>query len=192
MFRRLRVAVCLLLLVELLLLPVAVCAGGKGYQRSFEQYVLPNVTLVNQDGARVPIKKMVESDKLVVVQFIFATCTTICPVLSSGYVNLQRRLGQDRDKVHLVSISIDPENDTPEVMRQYLQRYRSLPGWDFLTGSREDIDNVMRAFDAYITNKMSHSALTFIHAPREGQWLKLGGILSSAEFEDEVKKAVSR
>jgi SCO1/SenC family protein len=86
-------------------------------------------------------------------------------------------------------ISIDPENDTPGVMKEYLKRYRAGPGWDFLTGSRKDIDAVMRAFNAYIPNKMSHYALTFIHAPTDDNWIKLLGIMSSSEFADEAKKA---
>lgn len=108
------------------------------------------MTLVNQEGKSVRLKSLLESGKPVVVDFIFGTCTTISPVLSACFSNLQSKLGDDSQKVHLVSISIDPENDTPKVMREYLTRYRANPGWDFLTGSREDIDTVMKSFNAYI------------------------------------------
>jgi protein SCO1/2 len=98
-------------------------------------------------------------------------------------------MGADSNKVHLISISIDPENDTPKVMKEYLKRYRAKPGWDFLTGSRKDIDAVMRAFNAYIPNKMSHYALTFIRSPKDDKWVRLYGIMSSSEFMAEALKA---
>ena len=164
-------------------------AEKKTYQRTIEKYLLPDVTLINQDGKKVRLKSLLESDKPVIVDFIFGTCTTICPVLSAGYVNLQNRLGADSHKVHLVSISIDPENDTPKVMREYLKRYKAKPGWDFFTGSRKDIDAVMRGFNAYIPNKMSHYALTLIHMPHEDKWIRIYGILSSSEFLAETQKS---
>ena len=170
-------------------LPEPVCAAPPTYQRTTESYTMPDVTLIDQNGKRVKFRQLVESDRPVIVDFIFGTCTTICPVLSAGYLNLQNRLGADSEKVHLVSISIDPENDTPKVLKEYLKRYRAKPGWDFLTGSRKDIDAVMRAFNAYIPNKMSHYAVTFIHRPKDSSWIRLYGILSSSEFLAEVQKA---
>ena len=163
-------------------------AGPQTYQRTIESYTMPDVTLVNQDGKKVRFKELMTSNRLVVVDFIFGTCTTICPVLSAGYATLQQKLGKDTDKVHLVSISIDPENDTPKVMREYLKRYRAKPGWDFFTGSRNDINLVMRAFNAYIPNKMSHYPLTLIRSPKEEGWVRIYGLLSSSEFINETRK----
>src|SRR6185369_6825594 len=167
---------------------VTALASQKPYQRTVEKYSLPDVTLINQDGKRVSLKSMLQSDKTIIVDFIFGTCTTICPVLSAGYVNLQNRLGEENSKVNLISISIDPENDTPRVMKDYLKRFQAKPGWDFLTGSRKDIDAVMRAFNAYIPNQMSHYALTLIHPPKADKWIRIYGIMSSSEFVDETKK----
>lgn len=164
-------------------------AAEKKYKRTVEQYTLPDVVLINQDGKRVRFKSLEKSDKPVVVDFIFGTCTTICPILSVGYANLQQKLGTDSLKVHLVSISIDPENDSPKVMKEYLKRYRAKPGWDFLTGSRADIDKVMKAFDAYIPNKMSHYPLTLIKPPHESGWIRIYGLISSSEFIEETRKS---
>ncbi len=156
--------------------------------RTIEKYTVPDVTLVSQDGTKVKLKAMLESGEPVIVDFIFGTCTTICPVLSAGYANLQAKLPPGASKLHLVSISIDPENDTPKVMREYLKRYRAKPGWDFLTGRREDIDAVMHAFNAYIPNKMSHYPLTLIRDPQTGKWIRILGLMSSSEFVAECRK----
>jgi len=158
------------------------------YKRSIENYTIPDVTLINQNGARVKLRSLITSDKPVVVDFIYGTCTTICPVLSAGYSNLQRKLGDKSTNVDLISISIDPENDTPKVMKEYLKRYRAKPGWDFLTGSRSDIDKVMRAFDAYISNKMYHYPLNLIRDPKDGTWVRIFGLTSTSEFMNEYKK----
>ncbi|HEX9861387.1 MAG TPA: SCO family protein [Nitrospirota bacterium] len=164
-------------------------ADGPKYKRTVESYMVPDVVLVDQDGGRVTLRKLLDSDKPVIVEFIFGTCTTICPILSAGYANLQRNLGANTRKVLLVSVTIDPENDTPRVMSEYLKRYKAKPGWDFLTGTRADIDEVMRAFNAYVPNKMSHRPLTFIRATEDGRWVRINGLMSTSEFMEECRKA---
>ena len=163
-------------------------ASQQSYERSIENYKIPDVVLINQNGERVRLKKLLDSDKPVVVDFIYGTCTTICPVLSAGFSNLQKKLGSDSDKVHLVSITIDPENDTPQVMKTYLERYRAKPGWDFLTGSRQDINQVMNAFDSYFRDKMDHKPLTFIRSPEGNSWVRLYGLMSGRDFLKECEK----
>jgi len=97
-------------------------------------------------------------------------------------------LGQEIDKVQLVSISIDPDNDTPELMRAHLQKYGAKPGWDILTGKREKVIAVLREFDAYVTNKMNHFPLTILHAPKSDTWIRLNGLLSASDIMKEYKK----
>jgi protein SCO1/2 len=185
-FRSVAIAVPFIWAIQAVPLPAQ---GRAEIKRSIESYTVPDVTLVNQDGAKVNLKAVLESGEPVILDFIFGTCTTICPVLSAGYANLQTKLPPDAAKVHLVSISIDPENDTPKVMRDYLKRYRAKPDWDFLTGQREDIDKAMRAFGAYIPNKMAHYPLTLIRDRKTGKWIRIFGMMSSSEFMDECKKA---
>jgi protein SCO1 len=178
-----------LLLVLLLVAGEAFAAGGPRYQRSVEEYAIPDVVLVNQNGERVRLKSLLETNEPVVVDFIYGTCTTICPVLSAGFASLQRKLAKEGHSARLVSISIDPENDTPKIMKEYLERYRAKPGWDFLTGSRPDIDNVMTAFNAYISDKMSHLPLNFIRSSKDGTWIRLYGFIGSKDFLNEFEKA---
>lgn len=169
--------------------PVAY-AAGPGYTRTLEQYTIPDVTLINQDGKRVKFRDIMNAGKHVVVDFIYGTCTTICPVLSAGFTNFQKKMGEKSGNVHLVSISIDPEHDSPAVMKQYLKNYRAKPGWDFLTGSREDVDRVMRAFNAYVPNKMSHYPIMFLKSPESDQWVRIYGLIGTADFIREYEKLV--
>jgi len=181
-----------LLMLALTIASTAANAGGSKYKRTVERYTMPDVTLINQDGKPVRLKSITESDKPVVVDFIYGTCTTICPVLSAGYVNLQNRIGPAGNAPRLISITIDPEHDTPQVLKEYLKRYRAKPGWEFLTGSRQDIDRVMKAFNAYIPDKMSHYPLNLIRSPKDNSWVRLYGIMSSREFMDEYMNVANK
>ena len=190
MISRLILSGMALLLFVSLVVPTGVghCGEGQRYKRSEEKYDIPDVTLINQNRQKVKLVDFImKSEKPVVLDFIYGTCTTICPVLSAGFVNMQRKLGDATQDVRLISISIDPEHDTPEVMATYLARYGAMPGWDFLTGSREDINKVMRAFDAYISNKMNHYPITFLYKPGSPEWIRIYGLLSTADLMNEYQ-----
>jgi protein SCO1/2 len=182
----------LLALIAVLFSGIAVEAGNKNYKKSIASYTVPDVVLVNQEGTKVRFKSYIETDKPVRLEFIYGTCTTICPILSAGFYSLQKKLGPDIQKVRLVSITIDPEHDTPKVLKEYLAKYHSKPGWDFLTGSRADIDRVMRSFDAYIPDKMSHYQLTLIRSPKDGRWTRVKELISGSDLLAECKEAQNR
>lgn len=159
------------------------------YGRKVVEYEIPDVTLLNQQRQKVRLKEAIASaNEPVMLDFIFGSCTTICPVLSAGFSNLQKELGEEADRVTLISISIDPEHDTPGVMNKYLERYKARPGWQFLTGSRADIDTVMKAFDAFVADKMSHRPLTFLKAPDGNEWIRIDGLVGAATLMEEYEK----
>lgn len=145
------------------------------YERSEATVEVPDVTLLNQDRVPIRLREILSQDKVVMVDFVFTTCTTICPILSLGFANLQTQLGKKVDEVQLVSISIDPENDTPEKMKEYLGRFGAEPGWDYLTGSRTDIDAVRKAFGAFTPDKMSHHPIKLLKVPKSDLWVKIEG-----------------
>ena len=178
---------CLIVMLALLNMGPQSHAAAK-YQRTVENYQIPDVTLTNQDGEDVKLTDLVNQNQPVLIDFIYATCTTICPVLSAGYSHLQRKLGDHSETVKLLSFSIDPEHDRPQVLTEYLQRYQAKPGWDFLTGSRKDIETVMHAFDAYVSNKMSHYPLTLIKVPGKEQWVRLYGLVGTKALTREIEQ----
>jgi len=178
---------CLIVMLALLNMGAQSHAAAK-YQRTVENYQIPDVTLTNQDGEDVKLTDLVNQNQPVLIDFIYATCTTICPVLSAGYSHLQRKLGDHSETVKLLSFSIDPEHDRPQVLTEYLQRYQAKPGWDFLTGNRKDIETVMHAFDAYVSNKMSHYPLTLIKVPGKEQWVRLYGLVGTKALTREIEQ----
>src|SRR5215208_2688366 len=94
----------------------------------------PALTLTRQDGA--PLSLIDLRGKVVLLTFIYTSCTDTCPLLTGKLASLQERLGPDfGSHVHFLSITVDPERDTPDVLRAYGQRFRADPaGWAFLTG----------------------------------------------------------
>jgi formylglycine-generating enzyme required for sulfatase activity/cytochrome oxidase Cu insertion factor (SCO1/SenC/PrrC family) len=151
---------------------------------------IPNVTLVNQDGKEINLKFLLDSDKPVIIDFISTTCTTICSTLSAGFSGLRDELGAASGSVQLVSISIDPEHDGPEQMKDYLAQYGSGEGWDFLTGSREDIVLVLRAFkfNPPDKGKISPGSLYIVGGPFSHAWVRINGIVGSDGLMTEVKR----
>jgi protein SCO1/2 len=162
------------------------------YTRTVARYEPPDVTLVAMDGTKTALAHALNHDGPVMLQFIFTTCPTICPVMSSTLSAAQEKLGDDLGKVSMVSISIDPEHDTPERLRDYARKFRAGRQWLFLTGSTEDIEAVQKAFDAYRGNKMRHEPLTFLRAAPEEPWVRLDGLMSATQLVAEYKLLTAR
>lgn len=162
------------------------------YPRKVEYYKIPDVTLVNQDGKKIKMQSYLDSGKPVIVDFIYTTCTTVCPVLSAGFASLRNRLGADIRSVQLLSISIDPENDRPENMKKYLTMFHAGEEWDFLTGSREDITLLLRAFNAYIPDKMQHEPLYILHGTKSDNWVRISGLISGSDLMRELQGIENR
>ena len=151
-------------------------------------YTVPAIALINQDRMPLNLPEVLNDERPVLLQFVYASCTTICPVLSAGFSSLQEKLEEEAADFRLVSITIDPEHDNPEVMKKYLDNYDAGKDWEFLTGTRKEIDTVLHAFDSYVSNKMSHKPLTFIKIPGEEKWLRLNGLMGSNELYTEFRQ----
>ena len=163
----------------------------QGYIRSEAAYEVPDVTLTNQNGQRVSLRELLADPRPVMLNYVYTSCTTICPVLSASFAQTQRALGSDARDVRLVSISIDPEHDTPARLRDYARRFRAAEGWQLLTGSLEDVVAVQKAFDAFRGDKMSHVPLTFIRAGAGDRWIRLQGFASAGELVQEYRSLAS-
>lgn len=94
--------------------------------------------LTDQDGRAFGSHQL--RGKVWIAGFAFTTCTSVCPMLTSQMANLQRRLAPHGDRVHLVTVTVDPETDTPAALRAYAERHHAdLARWSFLTGSPEQV-----------------------------------------------------
>jgi protein SCO1/2 len=150
-------------------------------------YEVPDVMLTDQNGEKVSIAALLNGEDPVMVNFIFTTCTTICPVLSAIFTQAQKRYSNELEGVKLISISIDPEYDTPVRLQEYARRFHAQEGWTFFTGDLEAIIDVLDSFDAYFGDKMNHLPLTFIHKPGSSTWLRLEGFPDASDLVEEYQ-----
>lgn len=154
-------------------------------------YTVPDVELVRDDERRVTLAPELDDGRVVVMNFVYTSCTAVCPMSSHLFEKVQELLGPGREHVHLVSISIDPEQDTPEALRAYAAKFHAGPGWQHYTGTRNASLAVQRAFDAYRGDKMNHVPLTLLRS-RPGQaWVRLDGFATSKDVMAEIEHAVA-
>lgn len=181
---------CLRLAALLLLVaaPSAAEEAKEPIRRSVETCAVPDLVLLNQDGKKVRLRSLVESGDPVVVNFFYTSCTTICPVLSTGFANLQAKIGEDPRRLRLVSITIDPVKDTPKAMKDYSLRFRAKPNWDFLTGTKAEVERAMHGFNTFIPDTSSMVPINLIYKPKEKRWIRIFGVLSSSELLEECRK----
>ena len=162
-----------------------------GYARSEHAYEIPELQLIDMDNNKVFLPEALGGEGPVMLNFIFTSCTTICPVLSATFTQVQRELGPEADTVRMISVTIDPEQDTPQRLKAYAGRFNAAPGWQFLTGDLADIVSVQEAFDAYRGDKMNHLPLTYVRAAPGGPWVRLEGFASAAEVVAEYRQLQS-
>jgi protein SCO1/2 len=159
--------------------------------RSMREYAVPAVRLVRADGKAVSLPAEMNDGRPVFLNFIFTTCTDICPMMSAVFSQFQRRLGAEAGKVHLMSISIDPEQDTPARLAAYARRFHAGPEWQHYTGTREASIAAQRAFDVYRGDKMSHTVVTLMRAAPGKPWLRIDGFVTPEELVREYRKILA-
>ena len=140
---------------------------------------VPEVSLIRQDGAKVEINKVLADDKLAVLSFIYTSCQNICPLTSQTLSQLQKKIPESIGRVHLVSISIDPENDTPRKLANYAAKYHAAKNWDHFTGTIQASIAVQKAFDVFQGDKMNHAPVYFVKTVADGHWERVDGLVSA-------------
>ncbi|MEN9704961.1 MAG: hypothetical protein RLZZ393_840 [Pseudomonadota bacterium] len=159
-------------------------------QRIQRAYAIPELSLVREDGRSVRLADELNDGRPVVMNFIYTTCTTICPVTSQVLSVFQQKLGADRAKVHIVSISIDPEEDTPARLRDYGKRFHAGPTWQHYTGTLKASVQVQQAFGVYRGDKTNHAPVTLVRPAPGKDWVRLEGFATPEQIHAEIRGAL--
>jgi protein SCO1/2 len=152
-------------------------AAHQGGSRWGANY-FPNIPLITHEGQSVRFFDDLIQDKVVAINFIFTSCPDSCPLETARLANVQRILGDRMGRdVFFYSISIDPENDTPQVLKDYAERYQAGPGWLFLTGDEADITLLRKKLGLYIAeiqgdDSTDHNLSLMIGNQSTGRWMK--------------------
>ena len=157
--------------------PASPVDSGKGGSVWGANY-FPNISLVNHEGKTVRFFDDLIKDKVVAINFIYTSCPDACPMETARLLEVQKILGDRVGKdIFFYSITIDPENDTPEVLGKYVERFRIGPGWWFLTGDEDDITTLRKKLGIYVEeiqgeDSNDHNLSLVIGNQSTGRWMK--------------------
>lgn len=158
----------------------ALAAGPAAAGEDPAERYFTNVELIDQDGTPRRLYDDLLEDKIVVINTIFTECTGVCPVMSKTMQRLQEhvggRLGKD---VHLLSITVDPANDSPQELKKMAVRFDAQPGWYFLTGSRENVELALGKLGGYVEDREAHNTIMIMGNLKTGLWKKALGLAGS-------------
>ena len=144
---------------------------------------IPDTELLDQDGRKIHFYTDLVRGKTVAINFIFTTCTTICPPLGATFARVQKELGDKvgRD-VRFISISVDPATDTPERLKAWGAKFRAGDGWTFVTGNKPQVDELLRALGASSARREDHSPTALIGNDARGIWTRTYGLAKPSQL----------
>jgi protein SCO1/2 len=157
-------------------------------KRSMREVTLAATPMVRQDGSKTTLAKELDGKKPTVLAFIYTSCTTVCPVTSQILSRFQDLLGADLKNVRILSVSIDPEYDTPERLLAYSKQFDAKPQWQHYTGSLANSVAIQKAFGAYRGDKMNHVPLMFINGGGKNSWVQLEGFPKAEQVLQEFRE----
>ena len=153
---------------------------------------IPDTAVYNQNGRRLNFYTDLVKGRVVAINFIFTTCTTICPPLTATF----RRVRQDLDEalgrdVQLISVSVDPTTDTPERLYDFAAKFKAGPGWTFVTGEKTEMDSLLQALGASAANRNDHTPMVLVGNDATGRWTRTYGLSSPAVLVKVITEAAN-
>ncbi|VVN40871.1 hypothetical protein PS662_05458 [Pseudomonas fluorescens] len=162
---------------------------AKSARSESAQVKFADVALVDQNGQPVRLEKDLVTNKIVVMSFIYTSCTTVCPVVSSIMGKVQKQLGaRVGTEVQLVSISIDPQRDDAKRLNEYARAFQKGPGWSWLTGNSQSISETLKGLGSFSGDFKSHQPLILVGDGNSRHWTRYYGFTDPAVLTREVEK----
>lgn len=154
---------------------------------------IPNTPVLDQDGQQLDFYNDLVKGKTVAINFIFTDCVGVCPTLSAKFRRLQQELGDRMGRdIHLISISVDPTTDVPERLKAYGAKFKAGPGWTLITGSKPEIDQLLRALGSYVADRNDHTQMFLIGNEAAGYWTRISGLASTGELIKVINEAAAK
>jgi protein SCO1/2 len=166
-------------------------AGGAEPGNQVARDYFTDTVLVDQDGRELRFYSDLLAGKVVVINSMFTDCTGSCPVMSKKLQALQEHLGDrvGRD-VHLISITVDPETDTPARLKEHAAKFGAGPGWHLLTGSEENVKTVLTKLGQWAEDREAHETIFLVGNDRTGLWKKAFALAKTEDVVEIVDSVV--
>jgi protein SCO1/2 len=158
---------------------------------------LPNVALVTHEGRVVRFYDDLVKGRIVAINFMFATCRKACPAATEHLVEVQKSLGERMGRdVTFLSISLDAERDTPEILRGYARAHGAGPGWIFLTGRHDDIELLRHKLGAYDldpivdSDRTQHAGIVILGNEPRGRWKAISALSKPVRIRQAIERTI--
>ena len=156
-------------------------------------FQIPDAPVYNQDGKALRLYTDLVKGKTVAINFIFTTCTTVCPPLTATFRKVQQEMGDRMGKdVVLISISVDPITDVPERLKSFSAKFHAGPGWSFITGNKQDIDGLLRSLGAFVSDKNDHTPMVLVGNDPAHYWTRSYGLAKPLTIVDIINEAARK
>ena len=133
--------------------------------------------VVDQDGRELRFYSDLLMGKIVIINSFFSTCEQSCPRMAGTLAEIQKRLGPRLGTdVTIISITVDPEEESPAKLKAYADKMAAKPGWIFLTGTKANVSAVLHKLGQYVDDKQDHLSVFLIGNERTGLWKKAFGL----------------
>jgi len=153
---------------------------------------VPDLELLDQNGRKIHFYTDLVKGQTVVINFIFTTCTTICPPLGATFARVQKELGDKVGReVRFISISVDPATDTPERLKAWGEKFHAGDGWTFVTGNKPQVDELLRALGASSARREDHSPTILIGNDAHGTWTRTYGLANTSKLVQIINEAMA-
>lgn len=153
---------------------------------------IPDIPVSDQNGKQLRFYSDLVKGKTVAINFIFTTCTTICPPLTATFRRVQQDLVHSAPAAQLISVSVDPATDTPQRLRDFAGKFKAGPGWTFVTGDRVEIDLLLKALGVAVVDKNDHTPMILVGNDAAGYWTRAYGLASPTMLVKTITDAAGR
>lgn len=134
---------------------------------------IPDVEVVTQDGETVRFYSDLVEDRVVAMNFVFTTCTTICPPMGAIFGQLEKQLGDRAGQdFHLISVSVDPTTDTPERLTEWAAKFGRTPGWTLVTGDKTTVDSLLKSLQVFTPDFEDHAPIVLLGNDARDEWTR--------------------
>ena len=152
---------------------------------------IPNARVYDQNGNQISFYNDLVKGKVVAINFIFTTCTTICPPMTATFRRVQQELEARGSDAQLISVSVDPTTDTPERLRDFAAKFKAGPGWTFVTGDKVEIDSLLQALGVAVADKNDHTPMILVGNDRQGFWSRAYGLAAPSTLVKAIEEAAA-
>ncbi len=165
----------------------AAAAPAPGAAGAIEQLSVADLPVVDQNGRKLSFHRDLVAGKKVMMNFVFTTCTTICPPMGAHFAKIGKLAAEAGGAeggggVTLISVSIDPATDTPERLKAWQDNFGAVPGWTLVTGKKQDITRLLKDLRVFSASPEAHAPVVLLADGASGRWQRVYGLTPPAEL----------